>query len=279
MKFKPHITTSTFIFIAFVILASIFTFYGPELNPGFEITDVFPTTALLFGILSGFTVSILWGRLEKTRGCLTDETGIIYSIYYRSAVFGKTIQNKVSDLIDDYLIATTDAPLEEFNKSQDEFVKLYNYILNLKPSKEHTFERGDMLAMLDEDIKNRTHVLFHSMAKLVPYLSYSVYVLGFMLILLIFYMHNYTFASAVITILLSSTVVLVMLLIDDLNKMKLWANIFMEVNLNSIYDVIGKKRYYEEWLMKQGYQSPKPGETYRIRDKSGKIIEKTAPKK
>jgi hypothetical protein len=83
----------------------------------------------------------------------------------------------------------------------------------------------------------------------------------------------------ILTILLSSIIILVLILINDLNEMRLWLSIFLDSGINQLFDVIGKTRYYDWWLINMHYQTPLPGEKYRMRDrKTKKIIEKIAPK-
>ena len=165
-----------------------------------------------------------------------------------------------------------------FETSRDDFVSIYTYIRELKVNEVLFWHRNKILEWLEKDFKNRVNTTFHAKTMLVPYLSYSVFLLGSMLLGLIIYMREPTMTSKVITIMLSSVVFLVMLLIRDLNQMKLWENIFIEVGVNQIFDVLGKKRFYNQTLLKLHYQEPKPGETYRT-IVNGKMIEKTAPAK
>jgi hypothetical protein len=239
---------------------------------------IFSATSLLFGILAGFSISILWGRQETVRGVLNSETAILYSIYFRSAILGEKVQKKLAELIDKYLITTLECPLHMFETSRDDFVSIYTYIRELKVNEVLFWHRNKILEWLEKDFKNRVNTTFHAKTMLVPYLSYSVFLLGSMLLGLIIYMREPTMTSKVITIMLSSVVFLVMLLIRDLNQMKLWENIFIEVGVNQIFDVLGKKRFYNQTLLKLHYQEPKPGETYRT-IVNGKMIEKTAPAK
>jgi hypothetical protein len=280
MKFKLHVTRSTFVFLAFVIIISIVTFKAPTTPIAFDYEYLFQATSLLFGILSGFSISILWGRQDRIRTVLNNETAMLYAIYYRSAALGKTVQQKLADLIDSYLIPQIDYALSEYESSRASYLNVYSYVRDLKVSQADKETKSDMLDLLDENFKNRITTTFHAKTRLVPYLSYSLNLLGVMLLGLIFYVREVSLASKIVTIMLSSIVFLVLILLHDLNEMHLWFNIFLETGINQIFDAIGKKRYYDWWLLKMHYQEPKPGETYRTRDKkTGKIYEKTVPKK
>jgi hypothetical protein len=276
MKFDLHVTKSTITFFVSVFIIISAATYLPISKPDFDIGPLFSSVSLLFGILSGFAISILWGRQERVRDSLNDETGILYSIYYRAASIGTDFQKRLADFIDAYLIPQLDYELSEYETSRKSFVDLYNFVLNYDFKPKDNDSKKRMLELLERNLHNRVITSFHAKAKLVPYLSYSIYILGVILLGLIFSMREVSYVSTVITILLSSTVVLVLLLINDLNEMRLWLNVFLETGINQVFDVIGKKRYYDWWLMNLHYQKPRPGETYRVRRK-GKIVEETAP--
>jgi hypothetical protein len=187
MKFKLHVTRSTFVFLFIVVVLTFITIYAPFSSPSFDTSMIFSSVSLLFSILSGFSISILWGRQERIRSVLNDETAILYAIYYRSAALGKAFQRKIADHIDAYLIPQLDYALSEYETSRKTFVELYNFILNYKAKPEESKPIRRMLELLEDNLHNRVVTTFHAKTKLVPYLSYSIYLLGIVLLGIVFY--------------------------------------------------------------------------------------------
>jgi hypothetical protein len=283
---------SAFRFIVITLIMTSAAFLLPTKGLPQEWETILNITAFLFGILSGFAITILWTRLSDVRTNLIEENSYLESIFYLSSQYGHKILSDITELIDRYTISTVVNTLSDYDHSQDEFLNLYSYILHKLPNKKGEVDtvKDHMISAMNQIITTREKTLFFSRATLVTYMSGAIYALGIVLIAALFLNKTNSLTSIIITAMLSAVTMLVLVLISDLNKMRLWERLFLETNVNRAFDMLGRKRFYDPWILQQGLMRPKPGEVYRTVDTvdpvgapkaaaEGRIIVKTWPKK
>ncbi len=273
-RVKLYFTYS--IIVAVLAIASYFV-----IGVGFTelTTTMISVAAFLYGILGGFSITILWNRFSKTREDLNKETAAIRNVWSMSKVFGPKLMNRLAEAIDKYIIATLDNKLSDYIKSEGQFQKIRDVIQGWKVGgnkEEGTYE--DILSNLDSAEASRNSVAYLAQSSLLSYLSASVYVLSGMLVFLMFYTKSGETLSSLLTFAVSSVVALTMVIIRDLNMLRLWEHTLFEVEVGEIFDMIGRLRYYGKSVIDEGRWLPKQGEHYRTRASGdGLIVEKVWP--
>jgi len=263
--------------VAFIILAVV-SFTLPSHGVSGDLNYLLGVTSFLFGIFSSFTIGHLWTRLEDIRTALNRETAALESLYELAGFFGRNFQEKMADLIDEYLIKTLDVPLDQYEYSDNAYRKIFNLVKKVDVAgekQEAAYE--DMLEMVNTISETRVTTNFTAKARLLAYLSFPTYILGAVIMGLILYTKTETLTSSILTLLLSSVAVLVILIIQDLNRLRPWESVLMEVGVGQVFDVIKRIRYYDPELIEWGRQVPKPGEKYRT-EVHGNVVVRTWPK-
>ena len=85
--------------VVIIILISLAAFFSPEIGLGAEWDVIITVTAFLFGILSGFAITILWNRLSTVRRNLLEEGGNSVSILLSSRAFETKIYKKIEEAV------------------------------------------------------------------------------------------------------------------------------------------------------------------------------------
>ena len=266
-------------FVVLLVLLALVSFFGPSHGITDEMSYLLGVASFLFGIFSSFAINHLWTRLDSIRRELNQETATLNSLYDLAEMFGKDYQNKMADLIDKYLIATMEVPLDQYEYSANAYRKICELA---KRADVKTEKQGQaffhMLGLIGIMSETRVKTTFFGKTKLLSYLSLPTFILGGIILILIIYTKSSTILSSILTLLLSAVAVLVMLVVQDLNRLRPWEDVLFEVGVGQTFDLIKRLRYYEPALIESGRQIPRPGEKYRTKDSKNRLVVKTWPK-
>jgi hypothetical protein len=252
----------------------------PAAGPIGIASNALDLTVLLFSILSGFVISILWERIGSVRDALGRESAHTINIYTLCHVFGRKLQKKVAEAIDKYTIISVHYPLEMYEKSDAAFLEMFELIEDIKPmgNKQETVY-DELLSELEEMEDSRMTTVYTAKLKLLGFLKISIIILGATVIGLLFLTRLDTLYSYLVSFVLSVIVVVVYFVIVQLDKLTFWESEMFEVNINGLYNIMGMTTFYDPELVKQGRHVPKPGEKYRTFDSKERIVTRVWPRK
>jgi hypothetical protein len=143
-----------FVFCFVFAIFSVFLYQG---NGSTAQTNLLlSVSSFFFGIFVAFSTSNSQARFNNIHENLKKEEGSLLFCYYLAKSFGDKIQLELRTYIDNYLMATIDYKLADYQLAEPELERLLNYSLSLKPKtkvQEITFDK--LLGQIEEISTNR----------------------------------------------------------------------------------------------------------------------------
>ena len=256
--------------------------------PGSGVNDfvkiLLTVSSFLFAIILGFTTANRRKRLELIRTTLRSDDARLLSIYISSKVFGKAINHKVRTLIENYLMASLDYALVDYNKSSKSFLVLYEFIINIKTkSKLEEEAKKHILDNMRDSMKNQKEVIYAVSDTMLFFEWAALYLLTGIIISCLLYVNNSDLLSVFVIPILCLTLVLLLLIVRDLNGLRwqedrwIWAplmELYTELDLLPyvIDNVINDKRLRISEVLKYSKKYRLASFPNKYPDNTGKTI-------
>jgi len=261
-----HAVRGSFIACCVFILAVIFL---PEREPLQNVELILTVSTFLFAILAGFFLSRLNARYDKIISFISDEDSYWLSFYRASFVIGGKFVDKVRDEMDKYYIAAYDSEVGNYYYKQTtqnlENVYMELYKLKLSASSKDAEVFQVMLNCLSEIEIARNQSSVSTRERLTAGHWLVLLLLAFIIVFFMFFLDLPQPYSQALTVLLSTVLVLVLLIIRDLQNLKLGGYALSIESGQEVFESIGKLRYYPQSLIKDGtVDIPKNVKKYRV---------------
>jgi len=243
MKIKVNSWKLTILF-SFVAIILVFTL--PIFNGLEQVKTVLTVSTFLFGIFAGFVIASRMNRFTRFRDLLTNETGYLISLYEYSKFVGEAFSKSIANIIDNYIVEGFLYEVYEYHrKTEASFYAIFNEIRNFKPASEVQKEGLNQMRWIIRDMpKDREEMYLLEEDKISTLLNITLVLLTFAILFCLFYIRTGELYSSIITIVLSTSVVLVLLLIRDLDQLKV-SNYAIDYGLYfRLFDILGKPRLY-----------------------------------
>jgi hypothetical protein len=261
MKYLHAVKGSAVAFILFII-AVIFI---PGKGASKEVELILTVSTFLFAILAGFFISRFNSRHSKIKEYVAAEDAFLLSFYRTSLIYGKKFSDKIKELIDKYYIVSYDFDiLFNYKHTEKYLVGIYKELVkNKKYRAQGTYEAMlDQLAAIEE---NRNKSAASSEDKISIGQWMILITLSGIIIFSLFYIKTSSLHSPIVTILFSTTIILVLLTLRDLQKLRLNGNMLVFESGEQVLESIGKLRYYNQRDLKKGsVKVPKHIKKYRL---------------
>jgi hypothetical protein len=193
-------------------------------------------------------------RYDKIREVVSEEDSIMLSIFRTSQFFGKAFVNKVRELIDTYYITALDYDLGNYHKQTESVIKtIYSELNKLKmkgiKSQLAVDEMLDLLSSVEEK-RNESSVMATEKLKIGQWAVLDI--LAGIIVFTVFYTKLPEFYSIVTTVLLSTILVLVILILRDLQNLRLGGEILLVESAEQVFEFMGNMRYYPKKFLDEG---------------------------
>jgi hypothetical protein len=249
------------------ILFAVLVFILPSGGQNETITLILTISTFLFAIISGFILSRQNQRYDKLREALSHLDGIWIGLYNSLELFGTKVKKKAADLIDPIFISAYDYELWEYQQAdvfKNCFKELYHFISKIKAKtivqKSALSDAIDKLADLEVLARESGEI---AKERLLKGEWTILYILSGIIIFCVFYTKVFTLYSIFFTILLATCIVIVMLIIRDLNNLRLKGELLAFESGQQVFDAIGRPRYYYCEVLAVGLVKP-VGKTFRV---------------
>jgi len=262
VKGRIDIGEGTIIALVIFILIAIFVRgRGPEAL----IIAMLSVATFLFGIFGAFVMQNRHKRLDELRSTMRKDDANYVALYKLSSVFGEKIQAKLQKLIDDYFMATIDYSLNDYHKSAPAFLKLYDFILSLKPKTAEQKEAYDkLLGILNSANESRKYTEFLVKNTMFGFKWLTLVGLLAVILFSVFYINNGSIPSIIITVLLATASVMLLLLIRDLDSLYWKEQKWMWDPLQQVFTEMDLLPYYADDIIKTGRVKLEKGAKVRI---------------
>lgn len=235
-------------------------------------------TTFLFGIIGGFYIVVTTTDYNSVKSILASETAGWISLYQNVSIYNKELSLGLSDLIDAYVRKTFDYEIIDYAKvTHEEFAAISKMIQDIpftEPSSTYDKIRDNMNGI----IGSRQNLIVLGSKTLTLFQWFVLLTLATILVSSLYGLRSGELFFDIVTMAISSSVVLVLLLIRDLD-MYIWNEKTFGYDIfENVLRSIGKLPYYPAESLTSGRVNPTDKE-YRIGTyidpitKSSRIIE------
>lgn len=215
----------------------------------------------LFGFFITISFSIILARVKTLKDSLAQETGRLVSLFLVSKHLGEKFNKKLRDLIDRYTIKTL-RNYTNYELSRGEVNEIYEScsLMEIK-SELQKQASASFFYILGEFEPIREKLEYLTQRGLLQAMKIANYMLAIILISLLF-MNRGDLLSNILFIVLSTTIVFILLIIEDYEDLRIGDYINNISNSEQIFDILERERYYPENLV--GKVTLEKGRKYRI---------------
>jgi len=235
------------------------------------INAILGIVGLLFAILVGFFITDLWSRYQRIRENVAVEVSGLQTYYLFVQVLGKSSHHKEwakkqQELIDKYIREFFYVEWSDYGKIDPYFNVIIESLKEMKELKTNQENEtySNILPILNEITTSREKLFIYGKDKLSKMEWIVVLFLSAILIFSIFLISTSALPSLVLSGTLISTVIILLLILRDLNDLSFGEGMVSFEPYETIFDVIGKSRFYLKRDIKTGRVVPPKGIKYRV---------------
>jgi len=226
-----------------------------------DISLMISVVSFLFGFLISIIFGMILSRVSQLKETLAVETGRLVSLYLISKKIGEDFHQKIVKRIDNYTIKTL-RYYTQYNLGRDEVYGIYKDLDNIEiKNKNSEALENSFLYILGEWESIREKLEYLTARRTEWSLKFANYLLGIILIVLLFLNRGDSFTNTLFVI-LSTIIVFIFLIIEDYDNLKIGDYTYNINNSEQIFDLIGKERYYPQEVLNR--VRLEKGRTYRI---------------
>ncbi|MBS3099066.1 hypothetical protein J4462_02545 [Candidatus Pacearchaeota archaeon] len=215
----------------------------------------------LFGFFVTVTFSMLLTKISSLKEAIAVETGRLVSILQLSKNLGAKFYESIRSHIDDYTIKTL-KDYKSYQVGRNVLYAIYDDIPLMEMKTENQKASANSLLYILGEWEPTREKLEYLTSRHVEFpLKLANYLLGTILIILLFLNRGDTFTNALF-IVLAATVIFIFLILEDFDALRIGDYTYNISNSEQLFDLIGTERYYPEDLVNRVKLIE--GRTYRI---------------
>jgi hypothetical protein len=245
--------------IIFVIISFVAAYFLPGAGESETVRTILTFLGFLFGLIIGFFVSGLWGRLMSVRRNVASEVSGLISYYQYGELLGMTKRHKKwfgkqARLIEKYLKKWISLEWEKYEKADPEFDKIEESIKEIKDLKTNKEVRlyALLLNSLDDISDARMKLTVQGKFKLTNLQWTLIILMASTLLFSLFYLKTAELTSILFTGLISSTILILLIVVKNLSDLTYGEDVISFEPYEKVFDAIGKPRYYPRKQVKAG---------------------------
>jgi hypothetical protein len=276
MKGRIDIEEGSLIALVIFTLMAIFIKGGGRDT---QVLTLLSVATFLYGMFISFIFGSRHNRLNNLKSVLRSDDARYLNIYKFSEVFGKKVQKKVQTLIDNYFTSTIDYDLPEYYLAGPEFLKLFDYIKNLKPkTKAQDKVHSELLDIVQDANLNRKSVEQIALSKMLPFKWVTLLSLLSVILFSLFYVNNNSIASIFITVLLATASVIMILVLRDIDSLMWKEEEWVWLPLDVVFGEMDLLPYYPDYMLSTERRRLPKGTKLRIANYSNKYPDMSGKK-
>ena len=235
-----------------------------------EINTILGIVGLLFAILIGFFITDLWSRFQRIRENVAVEVSGLQTYYLFVRILSKYPQHKKwakqqQELIDKYVKEFFYVEWSNYGKIDPYFNAIIESLKDVEEletiKEDETY--ANLLPLLNEITTSREKLFMFGKDRLNKLEWAVVLFLSSILIFSIFMIRTPALSSLFLSGTLISTVAILLLILRDLDDLSFGEDMVSFEPYETIFDVIGKPRFYLKRDIKNGRVVPPKDTKYR----------------
>ena len=232
--------------------------------------------SFLFGFLITITFSMLLTKVSSLKDSLAVETGRLTSLFLLSKNLGQKFHGQIVELIDTY----TQGTLREYRNysiSREPVYSMYKATQLMEIETKHQEAQANSFFYILGELEPTREKIEYLTGRHVEWsLKFSNYLLGIILVVLLFLNRGDTFTNALF-IILSTIIVFIFLIIEDYDDLRIGDYSANISNAEQLFDLMELPRYYPQDVLNR--VRLETGKRYRIGirndDGSERVLELT----
>ncbi len=257
--------TSRNIFLASVIVFFAGLFVVPQGFVGSDSGSMLLTTiAFLFGILAGFYIVVTTTDYNMFKDTVAEETAGWISLYHNVMIYDRRVARKLSGYVERYIQRSYDCEIIEYVRWTRPEFEAINVLVRKLPAKSRLSPVYDEIRdLMEQIVKTRQKLTVLSTQTLSIFQWMVLYILSTLLVLTLYGLRDGNMFFSIATVAISSSVVLVLLLVRDLD-LYLWNEKTFGYDIyQNVLQTIGKLPYYPVQTVESGRIKPTE-KVYRV---------------
>ncbi|MBZ9572704.1 DUF4239 domain-containing protein [Patescibacteria group bacterium] len=253
-----------------LILSFLLAYFLPGGGKSEMIETTLGVVGLLFAILVGFFITDLWTRFQKIRENVAVEVSGLQTYYLFVKIMNRFPGHKEwareqQELIDEYVRKFFEVEWTDYGKIDPYFNKIIESLKDVgKLKTDNEVETyTNMLPLLNGVTTSREKLFMYGKDKLSKAEWTVIISLASILLFSIFYLNTGHFSSILLTGALTSAVIILLLILRDLNNLSFGEEMVSFEPYETIFDVLGKPRFYLKKDIESGRVKPPRDREYR----------------
>lgn len=228
----------------------------PEPSGLSSVGVLFGAVTFVFATMSGFFLTRLNHRFDTVRNEISAEDADFLSLYYYSKVIGGKVHEHVRKTIDEYYLTVFEYSISRYHlPTRDEYQALYEIFRIKGEDEDNSRIRAvyENVASLLTDIERHRNVIARAgEERLTGSMWLIVNILALLVIFSIFLLRDSTLFFDLAAVLLSTTVVVIVALMHDLERFRLGGVPLAAESGYEMFEALGLPRYVPEDKLKSG---------------------------
>lgn len=237
--------------VALVVFITI-AFVVPGHGPSDSVELVLTISTFLFAILVGFFITRLNNRYDSLIDLVAEEDALWLSLYYTAGTMSKKLQKKFATIIDRYYVIAYDFEIGKYYK-QSAYLLKDCYTVLARDGGGHegsTFATIIGFLLTIEVKRNKTATVSHERLTIGQFTV--LIALALIIVYSIFFLRTPDVYLQIISVVFSTVVVLLILIMRDLQNLRLSGKLTVDESGQEVLEAIGKLRYYNKKFLTNG---------------------------
>lgn len=242
------ISIATVILITLIIVGFGGIYISGNSNDN-QIKTLLTVTSFLFSTFLSFTIYTSNSKLSRLNELVSHEQGVLLYISRLFKVFDKKTQDELRGLIDNYLTTILDYNLVDYEKSNTEYLELFDYINTTKT--ENKFQElalSNVIYVLFYSTNDRKQIESLVHQKVNRFEWFSIIILVSLLIGFLIYLNNGSIIYILSVLLLSISSVILVIALRDIDNLR-WREKQWWLPMHSLFIELGLIPYYPKKLI------------------------------
>lgn len=256
--------TQSIFFISLIVFIALLFVLPHSFIPSELGNTILTITTFLFGIMGGFYIVVTTTDYNSVKNILASETAGWISLHQNVSIYDKRLADKLSQLIDAYVRRTFDYEIIDYAKgTYVEFETLKKMVQNIPFKNETSYVYEKIRDDMDQIIISRQQLTVLGAKTLSPFQWFVLLILATLLSFSLYGLRSGELFFDIVTVAISSSVVLILFLIRDLD-LYIWNEKTFGYDIfENVLKFVGQLPYYPAESLKAGRVHPTEKE-YRI---------------
>lgn len=257
------------IFFGSTVIFGVLSFKLPYYTVSREVASlVVSVTGILFGLISSFFISEMWGKYTSIRDLSGQFKGSILMLIDSVKMLdgNEDFKERFMEEMEKYLIAYHIVPWHKVELEGEYFQNVIDTVEDVEINSETDPNTYLKILTTSHDIRKlRNRMINTGKAKLLPMEWISLLTLTGIFVTALFILRDGSFILNILSTILPSVTVLIIIFLYDLDKLNWGVNYISFEPGEAALDAIGRKRFYDTRFLEKGVVNP-PTEDYRTEE-------------